>query len=139
MVPVYIVSHAAEYDGHTLVGAYTAEAEALAAAQEAADAHWPWRSVVVGTWEGAECISERQVQASTEVRSMGLTTVPAYRRAVGWLTPEDMPPVIGSPGWATEASYGRDDGSGRRYRYADRQHTRSLRRQWRVFRRQYCR
>ena len=55
------------------------------------------------------------------------------------LSLDDRPIIEGSTSWRTEASYGKDDGSGRRCAYADNQYRRSVRRAARQVLRAYCR
>ena len=123
--------------GSEEVGTFTDLADAMATATATVEEVWS---------EGGRVYLDALTEASgAVVTTLALTPSHAARdaRAVEadstWLDADDMPPVVGSTGWMTEATFGRDDGTGRRCGYADRQFNRSLRRHWRSLRAAYCR
>jgi len=58
------------------------------------------------------------------------------KKVIDW---DERRTIEGSAGWRTEASYGKDDGSGRRCAYSDNQYRRSVRRAARQVLREYFR
>jgi len=58
------------------------------------------------------------------------------KKVIDW---DERRVIEGSAVWRTEASYGKDDGSGRRCAYADNQYRRSVRRAARLVLREYFR
>ena len=138
---MFAVFELIKWESSSLMGLFTDEGEAVEAGRALATRrHYGQR-----WWRESGSVVVRKVSMGLADEGYSLyggdvTQCPPYQVRV-WtdLDIDDRPVIEGSTSWRTEASYGKDDGSGRRCSYADNQYHRSVRRAARQVLRAYCR
>ena len=138
---MFAVFNKQQWEGSALVGLFSDEASAIEAGRELATRLWRYSK-----WSRNVCFivvvrvpTGELVDGCMSWGNDATVCKPYDGPRIADLNLDDRPIIEGSTSWRTEASYGKDDGSGRRCAYADNQYHRSERRAARQVLRAYCR